>query len=162
MARDRSGKRANASIASKTAKGRLPQAGRDMDRSPKSMVIRIGSEDVGSSVKQLVHDMRQVMQPDTAGRLKERRKNKLRDYTTMAGPLGVTHFMLFSRSEQGNTNMRLAITPRGPTLCFKVEAYSLCKDILSAQRYPKGFDGLHLTAPLVRIFPSIVRFTINI
>jgi ribosome biogenesis protein SSF1/2 len=47
----------------------------------------------------------------------------------MAGPLGVTHLMLFSKSSTGNTNMRLAVTPRGPTLYFKVEQYSLTKDV---------------------------------
>ena len=37
---------------------------------PKSMVIRIGASEVGSSVTQLVQDMRHVMEPDTALRLK--------------------------------------------------------------------------------------------
>lgn len=43
------------------------------DRTPKSMVIRIGAGEVGSSVSQLVKDMRQVMEPNTAARLKVRR-----------------------------------------------------------------------------------------
>ena len=38
--------------------------------SPKSMVIRTGAGDVGPSVSQLAKDMRQVMEPDTASRLK--------------------------------------------------------------------------------------------
>jgi hypothetical protein len=46
---------------------------------PKSMVIRMGAGEIGSSVSQLVQDVRQMMQPDTAVRLKERRANKLRD-----------------------------------------------------------------------------------
>src|SRR6185437_10922524 len=71
---------------------------------PKSMVIRIGAGEVGPSVSQLVKDVRSMMEPDTASRLKERRANRLRDYITMAGPLGVSHLMLFSRSESGNTN----------------------------------------------------------
>lgn len=121
------------------------------DRTPKSMVIRMGASDVGPSVTQLVHDMRNVMEPHTASRLKERRSNRLRDYTTMAGPLGVTHLMLFSRSSAGNTNLRIAISPRGPTLNFRVEKYSLCKDVAKAQRHPKSSGGgiEHLTPPLV-------------
>lgn len=67
----------------------------------------------------------------------------------MCGPLGVTHLLLFSRSDSGNTNMRLAITPRGPTLHFRVENYSLCKDIMKAQRRPKNAKQLYMNAPLV-------------
>lgn len=122
-----------------------------ISRTPKSMVIRVGAGEVGPSVSQLVKDVRSMMEPDTASRLKERKANKLRDYLTMAGPLGVTHLMLFSRSEQGNTNMRLAITPRGPTLHFQVEKYSLCKDVRKALKHPKGGGKEYVTAPLVSI-----------
>jgi ribosome biogenesis protein SSF1/2 len=113
------------------------------------MVIRVGASEVGQSVSQLVRDVRTMMEPDTASRLKERRSNKLRDYTTMAGPLGVTHLMLFSRSNTGNTNMRLALTPRGPTFHFRVEQYSLCKDIRQNMKRPKSGGSEHLTAPLL-------------
>jgi len=119
-------------------------------RAPKSMVIRIGAGEVGPSVSQLVKDVRLMMEPGTAARLKERRSNRLRDYITMSGPLGVSHLMLFSRSESGNTNMRLAVTPRGPTLHFRVEKYSLCKDVKKALKHPKGGGKEYLTAPLVR------------
>lgn len=40
------------------------------NRSPKSMVIRIGAGEVGPSVSQLVKDVRLMMEPDTASRLK--------------------------------------------------------------------------------------------
>jgi ribosome biogenesis protein SSF1/2 len=120
------------------------------DRTPTSMVIRIGANEVGPSVTQLVHDVRSMMEPHTASRLKERRSNKLRDYTTMAGPLGVTHLLLFSRSSSGNTNMRLALTPRGPTLHFRVEKYSLCKDVQKSMKRPKsGLGEQYLTSPLL-------------
>jgi hypothetical protein len=46
-------------------KTKKPQNGQ-----PKSMVIRIGAQEVGSSVSQLVQDVRHVMEPDTAVRLK--------------------------------------------------------------------------------------------
>lgn len=42
------------------------------DGTPKSMVIRIGASEVGTSVSQLVTDVRHVMEPDTAVRLKVR------------------------------------------------------------------------------------------
>lgn len=73
----------------------------------------------------------------------------MRDYLTMAGPLGVSHLLLFSRSETGNTNLRLALTPRGPTLHFQVEKYSLCKDVRKAMKHPKGGGKEYLSPPLL-------------
>jgi ribosome biogenesis protein SSF1/2 len=67
----------------------------------------------------------------------------------MAGPLGVSHLLLFSRSATGNTNLRLAVTPRGPTLHFRVEKYSLCKDVQKSMRHPKGARSDFLTPPLL-------------
>jgi len=67
----------------------------------------------------------------------------------MAGPLGVSHLLLFSRSTTGNTNLRMAITPRGPTLHFRVEKYSLCKDVLKAMKHPKTGGKEHLSPPLL-------------
>lgn len=46
---------------------------KSMNRSPKSMVIRTGASDVGPSVSQLVKDVRLMMEPDTASRLKVRK-----------------------------------------------------------------------------------------
>ncbi|CBF74432.1 hypothetical protein AN4232.2 [Aspergillus nidulans FGSC A4] len=129
------------------AKGKGSAA--SVSKTPKSMVIRIGGSRVGSSVSQLVKDVRLMMEPDTAVRLKERKSNRLRDYAVMAGPLGVTHFLLFSKSSTGNTNMRLALTPRGPTLNFKVESYSLCRDVEKALKRPRGGGQDHKTPPLL-------------
>ncbi|KAG9233435.1 Brix domain-containing protein [Amylocarpus encephaloides] len=120
-----------------------------ISRTPKSMVIRVGAGEVGPSVSQLVKDVRSMMEPDTASRLKERKANKLKDYLTMSGPLGVTHLMLFSRSDSGNTNMRLAITPRGPTLHFHIEKYSLCKDVRKALKHPKAGGKEYVAPPLL-------------
>ncbi|KJZ72234.1 hypothetical protein HIM_08376 [Hirsutella minnesotensis 3608] len=123
-------------------------AGRASAADPKSMVIRIGAGEVGSSISQLATDVRRVMEPGTASRLKERRGNRLKDYVVMCGPLGVTHLMLFSRSQSGNTNLRVAATPRGPTMHFRVEKYSLCKDVQKVQKHPRGGGNEFLTPPL--------------
>jgi ribosome biogenesis protein SSF1/2 len=66
----------------------------------------------------------------------------------VAGQLGVSHFMVFSRTEKG-TNMRIARVPRGPTLTFKVEQYALSKDVLALQRTPKSPGVEFLTSPLL-------------
>lgn len=70
----------------------------------------------------------------------------------MAGPLGVTHLLLFSRSPAGYTSLRIAKFPRGPTLHFRVAKYSLCKDIQKVQRRPKNDKHEYRTAPLVSEF----------
>lgn len=67
----------------------------------------------------------------------------------MAGPLGVSHLLLFSRSSTGNTNLRLALLPRGPTLHFRIEKYSLCKDAQKALRHPQSSDQGYLSPPLL-------------
>ncbi|KAI9045807.1 Brix domain-containing protein [Aspergillus affinis] len=147
MAKARTKKRthARAQNASASARG----GGASISKTPKSMVIRVGASQVGSSVSQLVKDVRLMMEPDTAVRLKERKSNRLRDYTSMTGPLGVTHLMLFSKSATGNTNLRMALTPRGPTLHFKVENYSLCRDVEKAMKRPQGGGQDHKTPPLL-------------
>ena len=128
------------------------------------IALRSGAREVGPS-RQLVKDVRSMMEPGTASRLKvrlkpvcfvpadvhlqERKSNRLRDYTTMAGPLGVSHLLLFSRSSSNNTNLRLAITPRGPTLSFRIEKYSLCKDVRKAMKHPKGGGKEYISSPLL-------------
>lgn len=56
--------------------------------------------------------------------------------------------MCFSTTETG-TYLRLAKMPRGPTLYFKVEKYSLCKDVAASQRRPHSPGTEYLSPPLV-------------
>ncbi|KAF8252615.1 Brix-domain-containing protein [Wilcoxina mikolae CBS 423.85] len=116
---------------------------------PKTMVIRIGASEIGPSVSSLVRDVRTMMEPHTASRLRERKSNRLKDYVTMAGPLGVTQLLLFSRSDTGSTNLRIARCPRGPTLHFRINEYSLCKDVRKALRNPKSPGKEFITPPLL-------------
>ncbi|KAK9245236.1 Brix domain-containing protein [Lipomyces tetrasporus] len=116
---------------------------------PQSMVLRIGGSSVGASLSQLVHDVRMIMQPHTAIKLRERKANKLRDYLSMAGPLGVTHLLMFSKTQSNETSLRIAHTPRGPTVHFKVQSYSLCKDLRRVQRHPYMPDMELQTPPLL-------------
>ncbi|KAK7205500.1 ribosome biogenesis protein SSF1 [Myxozyma melibiosi] len=114
---------------------------------PQSMVLRIGGSSVGVSLSQLVLDVRTVMQPHTAVKLRERKANKLKDYLTMAGPLGVSHLLLFAKSQSNETTLRIAHTPRGPTIHFRVQSYSLCKDIRRVQRHPRTLGPDALESP---------------
>ncbi|KAF9927087.1 hypothetical protein FBU30_003511 [Linnemannia zychae] len=113
---------------------------------PKTFVMRSG--EVGHSVMGLVNDIRRLMEPNTATKLRERKNNRLRDFVAVAGPLGVTHFVILSRTEH-STNLRIARVPRGPTLSFQVKTYSLAKDIIAMQKSPKS-PGLEFhVAPLL-------------
>lgn len=149
MAKKRTKKRTHAAANPNAKNGAPVSAGKIDKNDPKSMVIRIGAGEVGSSISQLATDVRKVMEPGTASRLKERKANKLRDYVTMCGPLGVTHLLLFSRSSSGNTNLRVSTTPQGPTLNFRVEKYSLARDVKRAQKHPLGGGKEYITPPLL-------------
>ncbi len=46
----------------------------------------------------------------------------------MAGPIGVTHLLIFGQTDAG-TNLRILRAPRGPTLTFRVNKYALAKDV---------------------------------
>jgi ribosome biogenesis protein SSF1/2 len=67
MARRRTKKRTQAQGQNEAANSKNA-----VSQSPKSMVIRIGASEVGSSVSQLAKDFRLMMEPDTASRLKVR------------------------------------------------------------------------------------------
>ncbi|WFD27544.1 hypothetical protein MNAN1_002542 [Malassezia nana] len=113
---------------------------------PKSFVIRGGK--VGKSVAALVRDVRRIMEPNTASRLQERERNKLRDYLTMAGPLGVSHMLIFHQTDAG-INMRILRCPRGPTVTFRVTKYALASDIMHSSRRPMAPGSEYSTPPLL-------------
>ena len=110
---------------------------------PKSMVIRVGQTSLANhSLNQLVKDFRQIMQPHTAIKLKERKSNKLKDFVVMCGPLGVTHLFMFTQSEKtGNVSLKIARTPQGPTVTFQVLDYSLGRDIKNFLKRPKSLNN---------------------
>uniref|UniRef100_A0AAQ4RUV0 Peter pan homolog n=1 Tax=Gasterosteus aculeatus aculeatus TaxID=481459 RepID=A0AAQ4RUV0_GASAC len=139
---------------------------------PHSFVFHRGL--IGKNVGRLIVDVRRVMEPFTAESLKVRKKNVLKDFVAVAGPLGVTHFMIFSRTPS-SVNMRLARLPKGPTLHFKVLKYSLVKDVVSSLKKHRmheqqfthhpllilnnfGSDGMHvklMSTMFQNMFPSI-------
>ncbi|XP_041364631.1 suppressor of SWI4 1 homolog [Gigantopelta aegis] len=141
-------------------------------QAPHSFVFHRGQ--VGKNVRHLVLDVRRIMEPYTAVKLKVRKKNVLKDFVNIAGVLNVTHFIVFTKSDV-STNMKLMRLPRGPTLTFKVHGYCFSRDVLSAQRRPNvelrqyqhhpllvmnnfSGDGMHLklmTTMFQNMFPSI-------
>lgn len=50
----------------------------------------------------------------------------------MAGIFGVTHMIVFSQTEK-STYLRMIKNPKGPTITFKIDKYSLAKDVVKYQ-----------------------------
>lgn len=113
---------------------------------PHSFVFHRGQ--IGKNVGQLVLDVRKVMEPYTAETLKVRKKNVLKDFVSIAGPLGVTHFMIFSKTPS-SINMRLARLPKGPMLHFRVLKYSLVKDVVSSLKKHRMHEQQFTHHPLL-------------
>lgn len=99
-------------------------------------------------VQTLVQDMRRVMAPYTADKLKEKRKNTLKDFVSVGAPMGITHFIFFTSTEAG-TNLKIARIPRGPTLSFKVVGYSLMRHLHTVHKRPVDASAAMKTTPLV-------------
>jgi ribosome biogenesis protein SSF1/2 len=75
------------------------------------------------------------MGPYTANNLREKSYNRMKDYAAVAGQLGITHLIVISQT-QNNVIMRLARFPEGPTLHFRINHYSLSRQVRSTQRRP--------------------------
>lgn len=60
---------------------------------------------------ELESDLRRMMLPNTAAALRESRRNTLKDFLAVAGPLGVSHFLILTATEK-SSYLRVAKTPR--------------------------------------------------
>ena len=113
---------------------------------PRSFVLRRGRH--ANLMKDLEQDLRKLMSPNTATALKQHRKNVLKDFVHVAGPLGVTHFLLLSATEHASY-LRIGKSPRGPTVTFKVHEYSLMRDVAHSMQRPRCPQQAFLHHPLV-------------
>jgi len=80
--------------------------------------------------------------------VKERTRNKLKDYIVLAPALHVTHLLAFTLTDVA-PSLRIIRLPGGPTLSFRVERYSLVNDVLSSARRAKSIGLEYLSPPLV-------------
>ena len=110
------------------------------------MVINRGN--VEKDMKDLIENMRHVMEPYTAASLRATKKNSLKDFVAIAGPFHVTHLIVFTQTEIGDY-MKIIRTPRGPTIHFKLEEYSLMNDVLSVLRKKHTHKKQYLHQPLL-------------
>ncbi|XP_010546115.1 PREDICTED: peter Pan-like protein [Tarenaya hassleriana] len=116
------------------------------DKIPKSFVFSRGK--LPGPMKQLQMDLRKLMLPFTALNLKEKKRNNLKDFLNVAGPMGVTHFLILSKTESA-PYLRVARTPQGPTLTFKIHEYALASDIAQSQLRPRCPQDLFKNPPLI-------------
>ncbi|KAL3319932.1 hypothetical protein Ciccas_001388 [Cichlidogyrus casuarinus] len=99
---------------------------------------------VGTYVKRLAKDMRLIFEPYTATKLMVSRRNTLKDFISIAGPMNVTHLMYLTHSnksgksdtftsnvDDSNVYLHLVRSPRGPSFTFKVKEYCFAKEIAS-------------------------------
>ncbi|XP_075758632.1 suppressor of SWI4 1 homolog isoform X2 [Pelodiscus sinensis] len=113
---------------------------------PHSFVFHRGR--AGRSLQQLVLDVRRVMEPFTGSALQVRKKNSLKDFVAVAGPLGVTHFLVFTKSPT-SVNFKLFRLPGGPTLTFQVMQYSLIRDVVSSLKRHRMHEQQFTHHPLL-------------
>jgi hypothetical protein len=74
----------------------------------------------------------------------------------MAPALRVTHLLAFTLTDIA-PSMRIVRLSNGPTLSFRIERYSLMRDIIASSRHAKSLSPIEtMSAPLVRIllFPK--------
>lgn len=113
---------------------------------PKCFVLRRGR--VIKQLKNLVMDLRYLMSPWSAIKLQESKYNKIKDFISIAGPLGISHIIAVSQTTSG-AYLRLIVLPSGPTATFKIENFSLMHDIRSSQKRPRSCSSDYLTSPLL-------------
>jgi ribosome biogenesis protein SSF1/2 len=123
-------------------------------------------------MQMLQMEIRKVMAPNTAQKLKERKNNSLKDYSHVASLLKVTHLMLLApggkrklpeatavASDKARPKvevvagagalLKIARLPSGPTLTMRVERYSLSRMVRETQKVSYDVASLYDSAPLV-------------
>lgn len=124
--------------------------------------------------------MRTILYPYTALHLKEQKQQKVDDYIKAAEAYHASHLLSYSMTDN-STYFKVCKLPKGPTATFKVNSFTLAKDIVSSHSLNKtpnsapllimsGFGkehGASETARLVSvllqsIFPPINIHAINL
>jgi len=118
----------------------------EKDSIPRSIVAKASKVIV--EVGELVRDLRKLMGPYTANNLREKKYNRMKDYTAVAGQLGVTHLLTISQTKK-HIVLRVGRTPSGPTLHFHVIHYSLARQVRSLQKRPFESPAAYMAPPLV-------------
>ena len=122
-----------------------PDAG-GQKKVPKSLVVTRGT--MAAQLTGLEADVKKMLLPHTAQNLRTRKSNTLKDFVSVCGPLGVSHLVMLSATSAASY-LRIARTPHGPTVTFRVESYALTRDVVSVQRRPREPGHAFTHPPLV-------------
>ncbi|KAL3136348.1 hypothetical protein ABBQ38_005610 [Trebouxia sp. C0009 RCD-2024] len=133
-------------VKKRTQQAGAEEAAKKASAGPKTFVFWRGKH--GLILKSLEADLRKMMSPNTATNLRESKRNVLKDFVHIAGPLGVTQFLILTATENA-CYLRIAKAPRGPTITMKIHKYSLMRDVTAVQSRPRMPESLWQTAPLV-------------
>lgn len=121
-----------------------------LEEVPKTFIIKRGK--IGMYLKDLLNDLRDLMHPYTAAKLKESKKNTVKDFLSAAGLFGVSHMLMLTQTEVANY-LRIVKNPRGPTISFKIHHYTLARDIIKfmqeTKKNSKIFSTTLQTPPLL-------------
>ena len=113
---------------------------------PKSMILRRSKmEKEGRRVEK---NLRDLMYPFTAMKLKETTKLKLKDIMEVSRNYNVKN-MIFLTSKNTNLYLKFLVTPTGPTLTFKVCSYVLSNDLQQLLPRNKTVNTITLGIPMV-------------
>jgi ribosome biogenesis protein SSF1/2 len=95
--------------------------------------------------------------------VKERSRNKLKDFLTIAPALGVTHLLAFTLAPIAPA-LHMIRLPAGPSLSFRIERYSLAKDVRAGSKHARSIGLEYLSPPLVRqhSYHAITRLRRNV
>eukprot|EP00927_Polykrikos_kofoidii_P021120 TRINITY_DN20105_c0_g1_i1.p1 TRINITY_DN20105_c0_g1~~TRINITY_DN20105_c0_g1_i1.p1 ORF type:complete len:470 (-),score=103.09 TRINITY_DN20105_c0_g1_i1:109-1518(-) len=118
---------------------------RELKRTPRCFVVKRGK--VGDRIRDLVKDFRMVMSPNCAKSLRESKMNRIEDYIAVSGGFHVSHIVQFSATKLG-TYMKVIKLPQGPTLTFKINSFTLVRDVRASQRRPHTGNRDYTSAPL--------------
>lgn len=113
---------------------------------PRSIVAKVSK--VVVTVNQLVRDLRKLMGPHTAYNLKERKTNRLKDFSSVATQLKISHLLAISQTKS-NSILRIAKTRTGPTLHFKISEFMLAGNVRKLQKRPYDSAASYNTPPMV-------------
>lgn len=114
---------------------------------PHSFVIHRGLP--FPNITYLTMDFRRMMEPFTASSLRERRKNKIKDFVSLSSVFHVSHMVIFNKSVN-QLSFKVARLPKGPTLNFKIHQFTLARDVLASMKKQYFNDTAFKHAPLVR------------
>ncbi len=96
----------------------------------------------------LEKNLREMMYPFTALKLKETAKLKMKEILFATKNFGARNLLTLSSIKSGNY-LKMSRIPDGPTFTFKIEKYSLNNDLQKFLPRNKKINPIQLGSPLV-------------